>query len=469
MEAILVRKRKILGSAIVVLLMLVSTQIVFLKTAKSEPTRHFGDADVGDLWISELDVSSDITAFDYIGVAHTNATDDWINWPGDGAGYINATWSVDFEPRAHPEYYVIFSFVIFNVDDENTEIGNDTFSKTYNAFQSYDESGTLSAYIQFSQQQQQVGSQTLSCYLSARVQINDTVEAANFTVWADDRAVIGVEFNDGMRPPGSFSVYTDKANEIFPDFWAWLPGWEVGFMSAEDEMLNSQSVLVGGAQKMFGNEDWGLGDISLTTYRDGTLEDIEINDIQDLVSWSNESGTQWIYGNTSMYYDIDADEQHKCPSILIIHQLKGYNNLSKKWQVISKGSHIWKWKHTDWYGYINATASLKTTWAIDSYVDCKNKVVIWNGKDYYEHTFMGLEINVSEDGTGNGPNSAGSGVGWIDKCAVFNDSYTFGLSQDTYGGVTTITGDISNGLASPDEIVYTHAADNGEIKIVLTC
>lgn len=448
--------------------MLVSTQIVFLKTVKSDPTRHFGDADVGDLWITELDVSSDIVAFDYIGVAHTNATDDWINWPGDGAGYINASWSVDIEVGNHPEYYVIFSFVIFNVDDGNKEIGNDTFSKSYDPIAPYLESGTLSAYIQFTQQQQQVGLQTLVCYLSAKVQINDTFEAENFTVWADDRAVIGVEFNSGEGPPGSFSTYTNRANEFFPDMWSWMPGWEAEFMSA-DEMLNGQSVLVGGAKKIFGNEDWHLGDISLTTYRDGTLEDIIIDNIQYMVNWSNESGSQWIYGNTSMYYDVDADGQHDCDDILFIQNLKGYNNVSKKNMVISWGSQLWKWEHTDWYGYINATASLKTTWAIDGYVDCTNKVTIWNGHELYVNITTGLQINVSEDGTGNGPHSTGTGVGWADECAVVNDSYTISLSKDTFGSVTTVTGDISNGLARSNEIVYTHAADNGEIKIVLSC
>ena len=54
-------KKYIIGSVLVALLMLVSTQIVFLNTVKSWPSEHEGDADVGDLWITELNTSAELT------------------------------------------------------------------------------------------------------------------------------------------------------------------------------------------------------------------------------------------------------------------------------------------------------------------------------------------------------------------------------------------------------------------------
>lgn len=161
-------KKKIMwGSVFIALLMLVSTQTVFMNTVKSDPTQHTGDADVGTLWISELNVSSELQTIDYIGISHANATDDWVLWE-DGTGNINASWSVDIGGN-HPEYFVRFGLTVYNVDDENKIIGNDTFIQTYNANTDYDESGTLTAVIEFTERQMLEYSQSLVCYLDAEV------------------------------------------------------------------------------------------------------------------------------------------------------------------------------------------------------------------------------------------------------------------------------------------------------------
>jgi len=232
-------KNKIVwGSVLVALLMLVSTQIVFIESVRSsDPTAHEGDADAGDLWIDNLDVSSELRTMDYIGIGHADATDDWVIWD-DGSGNINASWDVDIGPGTHPEYYVLICMVIYNIDDNNNEIGNDTFTKTYNANTPYDESGTLSVAVSFTQQQQQAGSQTLVCYMSACAMINDTTEAKNFTSWGHDRCVIAVDFTDPTQP--LFPTYREEANENFPSMWSYCEGWdEGGRFTNEDDMLQN--------------------------------------------------------------------------------------------------------------------------------------------------------------------------------------------------------------------------------------
>lgn len=144
------KKRYILGSVIVALLMLVSTQIMFLNTAKSDPTSHTGDANVGMLWISELNVEPAVDSFDFIGIGHVDAMDDWVLWE-EGIGNITATWGVTADDN-HPEYFITFDLAICNVDDNNEEIGNDTVTRTISENQSCSMDGTLKVELQFSQQ-----------------------------------------------------------------------------------------------------------------------------------------------------------------------------------------------------------------------------------------------------------------------------------------------------------------------------
>ena len=147
-------------------------------------------------------------------IGHANATDDWVLWD-DGTGNINASWSVDIENR-HPEYYVVFMLSVFNIDDNNAELGNDTFTKTYSTNTSYDESGTLSVPIAFSQDfLRAYTNATLVCYIDAIARINNTVDAVNFTSWGQDRCVVGVSLvTDQTREP--FTRFTDEANEVWP-------------------------------------------------------------------------------------------------------------------------------------------------------------------------------------------------------------------------------------------------------------
>jgi hypothetical protein len=254
----IMKKKIMLGSVIITLLMLVTTQVVLLNTVRSsDPTAHEGDADVGSLWISELDTTSDLQNVPYVGIGHANATDDWAIWT-DGTGNINSSWDVDIG-EIHPEYYVKFALSVYNVDDNNTEIGNDTFIKTYNTMTSYDESGTLTVALEFSQQQQQAGSQTLVCYLDAYIRINDTVEAKNFTSWADDRCVVAIDFSDPGDQP-LFPTYREEANENFPSMFSYINGWDLSArFSDEDDMLNNQTFAnIGYSSSSSSSNGWRL-------------------------------------------------------------------------------------------------------------------------------------------------------------------------------------------------------------------
>jgi hypothetical protein len=111
MEAKKMNKKYMLGSILCILLMLVSTQTIFTNNVWSNPTQHTGDADVGDLWISELNVAAAELNFEYIGIGHANASDDWVLWT-NGTGSINASWSVDIGDN-HPEYIVQFALSVY--------------------------------------------------------------------------------------------------------------------------------------------------------------------------------------------------------------------------------------------------------------------------------------------------------------------------------------------------------------------
>ena len=101
--------------------MLVSTQTVFLNIVKSDPQLHPGEAFVGDLWVSELNVSSVLEEVAFVGVGHANATDDYVAWE-HGEGDIVANWTVQIDERSHPDYCVMFSLIAYNVDYNNSEM-----------------------------------------------------------------------------------------------------------------------------------------------------------------------------------------------------------------------------------------------------------------------------------------------------------------------------------------------------------
>jgi hypothetical protein len=455
-------KKKIMwGSVLIALLMLVTTQIVFLNTVRSsDPSAHEGDADVGDLWIDELDVSSDLTTMDYIGIGHANATDDWVIWT-DGTGNINASWDVDIAAGDHPEYYVLICMVIYNVDDNNSEMGNDTFSKTYTAGLGYDESGTLSVAVEFTQQQQQAGSQTLVCYVSACARINDTTEAKNFTSWGHDRCIVAVDFSDPGDQP-LFPTYRKKANEDFPNIWSWINGWDESSRFAnEDDMLESQTYFTAGGNGADESYSWKIGEFDLHLYLGGGVSGSFKNRQRYPHMKFDSSGLLYVDSYAPITY---TDHGAILPATLTNYVLthEGQGSASSRTYMPQTGQYPddeigvdFKIDEDDDEGSDNKINVWGFAWAARP-----TAVVIWG---------LLYQIQIDEGTTSSQSVNGVSGLYWEESCAYFNYTHSLSVSSSTQSGITTVTVDISDVLDSDDEFIYTFAGENGDERIQISC
>jgi len=320
------KEKYVLGSVLVILLMLVSTQTMIMNVVKSDPTIHAGDAFVGNLWISELDVSSVLEETDYIGIGHVNATEDYVLWE-NGQGNITANWTVDIETETHPEYCIMFSLLVFNIDDNNTELGNDSIMRTYDAEEKYDESGTLLVAIEFDEGFLQTYDEaTVVCILNALVKINNTEEATNFTTWAIDRCVIGIGLDEEVSEE-PFSRFRTEANVNFSTPFAYSSGWdEENRFDDEDDMLNTITYAQIGKRisEPSGNYNWYLGHIDVELKSNGRLnfnylDDWTPNLEKMYCKWENDeivlntyinyeiTGTDPIYNDVYLIYGLRAD------------------------------------------------------------------------------------------------------------------------------------------------------------------
>ncbi|UCD14538.1 MAG: hypothetical protein JSW60_03720 [Thermoplasmatales archaeon] len=455
------KKRYVLGSAIVALLMLVSTQVVFLNIVRSsDPTAHVGDAEIGDLWISELDVSSVLTTIDFIGIGHANAADDWVIWE-DGIGNINASWEVDIE-AIHPEYYVLLGIVIYNVDENCIEMGNDSFSKTYGAGNSYNESGTLTVALEFTQEQMQQGSQTLVCYMSACVMINDTSEAKNFTSWAHDRCIIAVDFSDPAGQP-LFPSYRAEANQNFPHIWSYLDGWEEsGRFASEDDMLENQTFFTDGGNINSPSYSWKIGEFHIHCYLGGTVQGYfaEMNHIRHMKYDKDDTLDVESYA-TITYYDHGAIFPATISRYYLTHEGVGST-----------------WSRT----YVTDRAfapadEVGVDFEIDKEDDIgsNNKIYLWGDAwafrpigVIWEH-LDGYQIKIDEGTDPSHTIDVLNGYYWEESCAYFDYNQALGVSSITEASITTVTVDISNVLGSDDQFFYTFAGNVGDERIQVTC
>ena len=467
------KKKYVLGSVIVALLMLVSTQIVFLDIARSsDPTAHEGDADVGDLWISELDVSSELQIVDNIGISHAEAEDDWVIWD-DGSGNINASWSLDIE-RNHPEYYVLFCFAIYNADDECKEIGNISRSKTYNANMDYDESGTLSVAISFTQQQQSMGSQTLVCWLGAFVRINGTTEAKNFSCIAQERCVVAVDFETPDGQP-NFVTYRDEANREFPHHWAWRDGWsESSRFADEDDMLNTQTGFSVGNQNIQQqqyNHTWFMGNVSVRIpsirWHYIIFKDFEIDQL--IRDWSIGEN-EYIDGYVNFNYTIVNNRSIPVPIWFTIKVVATEPIID---EVIGRLNHLWFYENIPSglghiLGYVTA---YNDTRGSDDYINVNGRV--WAGTilpiTFKLSKYGSYQIHINNSVNQDIPSSS-SNIYW-ESSVVYSNLTSTSISVDstTQAGVTTVDVDISDILSSDDECIYSYSADRGDMRVEFTC
>ena len=463
-------KRKIFwGSVIIVLLMLVSSQIVFLNAVKSDPSSHTGDADVGRLWISELNVESAAESFDFIGIGHTNATDDWVLWE-NGVGNITADWNVDIDNN-HPEYHVRFYLMVFNVDimEDDNEIGNATFEKTYNENTSYDESGILTVALEFTPEQMEEKSQTLVCYIQTWVTLNETQEAVNFTSSADDRAVVAVDFENPLEIP-QFSTYVNESNEKFPSMWSWIDGWEEIFES-EEEMLNTQTYFEIGVDQATpeysGNSIWYMGNVNfqvVDTYV--VFLGFEVDEQQKEWEYSDYDGL--MHGPTRINYTRVGQRDHFPFTYGYYLTYENVEPCTKKVEkTVKQGDPR--------YGYLsNRIKNAEDVWAPHDIITIGGW--LWCKAEGLQRTInlglRGYSIKIVEDGDNYIEEVNSSYYYWEDACSYHNVSeYSADPSSSSSGGITTVEANIYEivGSTASDEHIYTFAGDSGNVRVSFIC
>lgn len=463
-------KRKMFwGSIVVILLMLLSSQIVFFNTVKSDPSSHTGDADVGRLWISELNVESAVESFDFIGIGHVNATDDWVLWE-EGTGNITADWNVDIDNN-HPEYYVRFYLIIFNVDldDDDNEIGNATFVKTYSENTSCNEGGTLTVVLEFTPDQMAEYSQTLVCYLQTWVTLNETQEAVNFTSSADDRSVVAVDFETPMQVP-QFSTYVNESNEEYPSMWSWIDGWEERFES-EYEMLNTQTYFDIGVNQatpeVQGNDIWYMGNVKfqvVDTYV--VFLGFEVDEHQKEWEYSDIDGL--MHGPTRINYTRVGQRDHLPFTYGYYLTYENVEPCSKKVEkTVKQGDSC--------YGYLsNRIKNAEDVWAPHDIITIGGW--LWcRAEKLYRNINLGwrdYSIKIVEDGDNYIEEVNSSYYYWEDACAFHNVSeYSVDVSSSSGGGITTVEANIYEvvGSTASDEHIYTFAGDSGNVRVSFIC
>lgn len=435
--------------------MLVSTQMVFMKTVKSDPSIHEGEAYVGDLWISELNVASVLETVDYVGIGHANATDDYVTWE-NGEGEIVAKWTVNIETEYHPEYCVMFSLIAYNIDDNNSEMDTDYSVVNYDADTQYNDSGQLSLSIQFDQDFLENNTEaTLVCYLNAAVKINNTEEAVNFTTWGQDRCVVGVVL-DSETSEQPYSRFRTEANSNFPNIWSWLPGWnESNRFDDEEDMLESQTFFYVSGNEESKEGDWHLGEFDITMASGFYHASYSPVNLIHEIQFTNQ-GEQEVSPYISLDYSYSGGPQFSLNRIYLIHE---------------GDSEIF----SDQAQYDDGSMGMGIT--LHDYHDTNSNDIIWFAGLAWSWGFIGhtranlLGWVIINDGEGSLQSSGSPVVGyyWMNSCGYFNTTYSLDVDSATNFGITTVDCDISDVLLDDEQYIYTYAADVGDTQIVLTC
>jgi hypothetical protein len=449
------KQKYVLGSILCILLMLVSTQVVFLNVVKSDPSLHEGEAYVGDLWITELDVSSVLEEVNYVGVGHANATDDYVAWEG-GEGDVIANWTVTTETRYHPDYCVMFSLIVYNIDDNNSEMGSDYSVIDYDAGTLPDDSGFLHVHVAFDGDFLKNNTEaTLVCYLNAAVKINNTDEAVNFTTWGQDRCVVGVVF-DTESTFEPYSHFSDEANGNFPNIWSWLPGWdENNRFDDEADMLESQTFFYVSGDQSSEQGDWCVGQFDI--YMGPGPEyyaDFTRGDLYHQIQFDN--GVQYVKPYVSLVYHYGGGFPLSVNRLLLTHE--GSNEIFSDLALYPKdsvGSSILLHDSddTDSSGFIYFIGE---TWS-------------WGFLGFSRATLLCWAQIITGEGELQSSGPPDIGYYWMNSCGYFNTTYSLDVDSATNFGITTVDCDISNVLLDNEQYVYTYAADVGDTQIQLTC
>ncbi len=376
------------------------------------------------------------------------------------------------EARDHPEYYVIYTFEVVNVDDNCNAIGNDTFTKTYAADLAYDESGTLSVSVSFNQSQQQAGTQTLVCIFGSYVQINGTTEAVNFSCTAQDRCVVAVDFADPGDVP-LFPLYREEANNNFPCMWSWIPGWNESSRFADEEsMLMNITYFYENNGTVFpppeGNEDWYLGNLSFELGFNGRIDSSTKNFVvgNDTVNWSIDPATNVSEGLAYCDYYINPHGAEKPRHVRFRLRLWASEPSNKP--KIGDGQEIWR-PGDKQAGEIEAYVKARNSSdippkdgniSVNGWYWATNLVTIGVQLSNYANYKIHVDPNANQSVTGGGS------YYWKFSCAYQNEtSNDISVSYTNQSGITTVKPDISNVLSVTNGIIYSFAGDCGNTRI----
>ena len=460
------KRRMIISSTIVVLLMLVSIQMVLLGNVKSDPSWHYGDAEVGKLYVGELNVESAVQSFDYIGIAHANVSDDWVLWE-EGKGNISVDWEVDIGNN-HPEYLIVFMMGVYNVVN-NTFLGSDQVYESYDENTISVDSGALGIEIEFTPEEIRNGEATLVALFEVQVRINDTSEAKNFTSIAHDRCIIGVDF---VGPVGlSFAPFVENANDMMPPFWSYIPDWEVAFASDESEMMNETTILFGDLRETHQssgssvNPTWHFGHIEVIHEDPEDEPDITVSEEDDHITWTLNypwGNPNSAVGLTRVSYEFDTWHPIFNPfphPFCLMGFILRYSNTA-----------IFALKLFWWHGWKPHQKSIyDLSQALDGWIDEEDnniyfvagRVAILYGIRYRQIDISDYYLHIDDSDNNDDVGSPSYDWSWRSYCAYQK------IDTSLVGSV--VKGNIAGLLKSENFVVYTYAGDNGETTVELIC
>lgn len=458
--------------------MLVSTQLFIAPIAKSDPSIHTGDAYVGEVWVSELDVSTVLTEFNDITLAHARADHDWVAWE-EGTGNITVNWTIDIDSTNHPQYYIQYSLVVYNVEEDIVELGNATYAVTINADATSDTSGSLTIPIQFSSGDMQKWSDvTLVCLVGAFVQANGNEDAKDFSHSAGDRSVLAVDWEIPLLSP-TFGVYVDEANENCPSMWSYLEGWENHF-ATEDDMLNEQTVFIVGCGMPDYTEPyrvWRMGTMKVVIGPNGVLRCDQTRWTTSgqgettAVSWL--ANNDYINGSASLGYNViqlDDDDKDKL-------FLRAFVTSKEARMETGRGGIDLTMDGEDQSGRFSFKVKFRpsvhdTDNPQDGIIDVGGFMFAHKRAVYSMVQFntKGYQLTYDENPDQQGTISQQSITLWEDDCAYTNfTGQTLSVSSSTDLGITTVDVDITNALQNGGQPVISFAADRGETRVEFVC
>ena len=468
----------------VIIMLLTAQTILLTPTVNSEVVDqpHYGDASAGSFWMTELDTTNTLNDVPCVGIAHAAATDDWVIWD-DLKGDITADYIIDIDYPDHPGYEVIFFLSVYNVDDENNEIGSDIFQKTYNEGNTYSEMGTLSISLSFKKKIKKLGSITLVINLGAMVRILETNEAVNYTSFAQDRSIVAVQFKlEPKIPP--FSVFVDEANEKFPPMFSWMSGWEDVFSSEEEMFAQTTFFSVGYNvyEPINENTDWKIQDFDFEFDYGGDHFDLTVtlNWPGKSISWGyDEDG--WIKGLTYIPYEVNYPNHHPLNlglwSRYNLFAKVGPNPLDIQLCAFTPLYHLtyWNMYPDNFDGSFEAGLKIHKN-AANNYNEIPIFGYCWafNIFTLDGWLFGGYNINVL-DGNNNYQLPAEEEFFWLAQ-SVYSENQNIEfitdlIQVDETNSPSIVAVDITNLLQSNNtgEITYTFAGDRGQTRVIFDC